>query len=59
MMSATTRWARQVAHAVVVAASLLAASQGTARAGRSPFGGVRATVVLPERGVEMQTWIFE
>jgi hypothetical protein len=59
MRLATTRWARQVSRAVVVAASLLAASQGAARAGRSPFGWVRGTEVLPERGVEIETWIFE
>lgn len=57
-MAATTR-CRRVARAVVVAASLLAASAGAARAGRSPFGWVRGTEVLPERGVEMETWIFE
>ncbi len=59
MKSATTRWTRQVASVAVVAASLLAASAGQARAGRSPFGWVRGTEVVPERGVEIETWIFE
>lgn len=45
--------------AVAIAIALTATSAGVARAGRTPFGWVRATEVLPQRGVELETWIFE
>lgn len=34
-------------------------SSGTAHAGRSFFGWLESTEVMPERGVELQTWMFE
>ncbi|HEY0192951.1 MAG TPA: hypothetical protein VGC42_17665 [Kofleriaceae bacterium] len=34
-------------------------SSGTAHAGRSFFGWLEGTEVLPERGVELQTWVYE
>lgn len=44
--------------ATLVAATLVAET-GSARAGRSHFGWVSATEVVPERGVELETWILE
>ena len=40
-------------------AAMIAAAAGPARAGRSHFGWVSATEVVPERGVELETWILE
>jgi hypothetical protein len=34
-------------------------ASGTAHAGRSYFGWLEGTEVMPERGVELQTWVFE
>jgi hypothetical protein len=51
-------WTSRLALAFVMATALVAGA-GVARAGRTPFGWVRATEVLPERGVELETWIFE
>ncbi|HWM85804.1 MAG TPA: hypothetical protein VNO33_08195 [Kofleriaceae bacterium] len=42
-----------------LASAALALTAGAASAGRSHFGWLRATEVLPERGVEMETWLFE
>jgi hypothetical protein len=42
--------------AVLLVACLL---PRTARAGRSFYGWLYGTEVMPERGVELQTWIFE
>lgn len=52
-MTAAARW---TALAVLAGLTALAAS---ADAGRSHFGWVRATEVLPERAVELETWILE
>lgn len=52
------RLARSLALAVV-APLVAAATAGPARAGRTPFGWVDDTEVLPERGAEIQTWISE
>lgn len=38
---------------------LLAASPGTAEAGRSYYGWLYGSEVMPERGVELQSWILE
>ncbi len=42
-----------------VALGLVAAVGGNAHAGRSFFGWLYGTEVLPERGVELQTWVAE
>ena len=47
----------RLAAVVVLAASAISASD--ARAGRSFYGWLYPTEVLPERGVELQTWILE
>jgi len=48
-------------HSLVAAAIAAAAIAvpGTARAGVSPFGWLYGTDVIPERGAEIQTWIWE
>jgi hypothetical protein len=46
----------RIALAFLIVASLLAR---TAHAGRSFYGWLYGTEVLPERGVELQTWILE
>jgi len=43
----------------VVAISAVVASSGSASAGRTFYGWLYGTEVMPERGVEMQTWIYE
>ncbi|MBA3542664.1 MAG: hypothetical protein H0T79_23815 [Deltaproteobacteria bacterium] len=44
---------------LVLVAAILSSTLGTAHAGRSFFGWLYPTEVLPERGVELQTWVFE
>lgn len=46
----------RTAFAVLLATCLLS---GTAHAGRSFFGWLQGTEVMPERGVELQNWIVE
>jgi len=59
-MSSAPRWTSPIAVAVAVAtAAVLATGARAADAGRTPFGWARATETLPERGVELETWIFE
>ena len=43
----------------MVAISAVVASSGSASAGRTFYGWLYGTEVMPERGVEMQTWIYE
>jgi hypothetical protein len=57
MMAVGQRWTTRIATAA--AAATLAAGAGSAHAGRSHFGWVPATEVVPERGVELETWILE
>ncbi len=40
-------------------AALAAAAPGAAHAGRTPFGWLYGTEVMPERGAELQTWVAE
>ncbi|HKE20181.1 MAG TPA: hypothetical protein VKB80_35145, partial [Kofleriaceae bacterium] len=51
------RWSSPIAIATM--AAVLVGGAGAARAGRTPFGWGRATEVVPERGVELETWVFE
>ena len=44
---------------LVLAAALLAAAPGTARAGRTFYGWLYGTEVMPERGAEIQTFVQE
>lgn len=44
---------------VLTAVATFAALTGSADAGRRPFGWLDGTEVLPERGAEIETWIFE
>lgn len=44
---------------VVVVATVLAVSSGSAMAGRSFYGWLYGSEVMPERGVELQSWILE
>jgi hypothetical protein len=46
-------------HTRLVAMLVVALAPATAHAGRSDFGWLFGTEVMPERGVEMQTWIYE
>jgi hypothetical protein len=49
----------EVRGALVLAVAAVILVPGTARAGRSYFGWLYGTEVLPERGVELQSWILE
>lgn len=53
MTAGTRRWS--IAIAVVVAA----AGARTGHAGRTHFGWLRAAEVVPQRGVEIETWLVE
>ena len=44
---------------VAVYAAYAVAAPGTAQAGRTHYGWLYGTEVMPERGAEIQTWIFE
>src|SRR5687767_8749593 len=44
---------------VLVCCSIVFATAGVADAGRSQYGWLYGTEVLPERGAELQTWIHE
>lgn len=44
---------------VAVAVAVLAAVPTTAGAGRTPYGWLDGTEVIPERGAEIQTWLSE
>lgn len=44
---------------LAMAAALLALAAGTAQAGRSGFAWFFDTEVVPERGVELETWIID
>lgn len=44
---------------MVVGVLVLAATAGTARAGRTPFGWSYGTDIVPERGTELETWFLE
>jgi hypothetical protein len=57
MCRPAARWISPIAIATMAAA--LAAGAGVARAGRTPFGWAHATEVIPERSVELETWLFE
>ncbi len=54
MTAGTRRWS--IAIAAVVAA---AAGARTGHAGRTHFGWLRAAEVVPQRGVEIETWLVE
>jgi hypothetical protein len=43
----------------VVAIGAVVASSGSASAGRTFYGWLYGTEVMPERGVELQTWVYE
>jgi len=44
---------------VAVYVAYAIAAPGAAHAGRTPYGWLYGTEVMPERGAEIQTWIFE
>ena len=46
-------------HRLLASAVVLAASATPAQAGRSHFGWMYGTDVIPERGVEIESWILE
>jgi len=59
-MVAATRSCIKAIAALAAAASVLAVAwPRAARAGRTHFGWVRATEVVPQRTVELETWILE
>lgn len=43
----------------MVAVATIAVTSGSASAGRTFYGWLYGTEVMPQRGVEMQTWVFE
>lgn len=43
----------------LIAAACVSAAPGTAQAGRSFFGWMQGTEVMPERSVELQNWVDE
>ena len=47
------------AFAWVVALATIAIGHGSASAGRTYYGWLYGTEVMPERGVELQTWVLE
>jgi len=49
----------RAALAVLVVSGLVAVAPGTADAGRSQYGWLYGTEVMPERGAELQSWVGE
>jgi hypothetical protein len=59
MRTAPLRWAKAIATLAVTGAALTATGPRVAGAGRTHFGWLRGADVVPERAVELETWIFE